>query len=130
MTQVELFVVDSAATATQVSPHPDDVMESHADRCASLDLEPVLVPWGYQSENLAAGVQVTVDLALLTRLVERLATEHYGRPVTLLKTDRTTPSVDWNERDAAALTDWQRQADLYDFKLRRHLGAALLVADR
>ena len=119
VTQVEVFAVDSAANVTQLSPHPDKVMDGHADLCRELGVEPAKVPWGYESEQAAAGIVTRVDLAAVVRLVEMLASDKLGKPVRLLVEESVTPTMDWAEREAAA--DAQHAVEIASHQ--RHLDA-------
>lgn len=114
VTQVEVFAVDSAANVTQLSPHPDKVMDGHADLCRELGVEPVKVPWGYESEQAAAGVITRVDLAALVRVVEMLASDRLGKPVRLLVEEAVAPSMDWEAREAEADAQHAAQLQVYE----------------
>lgn len=114
VTQVEVFAVDSAANVTQLSPHPDKVMDGHADLCRELGVEPVRVPWGYESEQAAAGVITRVDLAALVRVVEMLASDRLGKPVRLLVEETVDPSMDWEAREAEADEQHAAQVKVYE----------------
>lgn len=118
VTQVEVFAVDSAANVTQISPHPDKVMAGHAELCRELGIEPAKVPWGYESEQAMAGVVTRVDLAAVVRLVEMLASERLGKPVKLLVEESVLPSMDWDEREAAADEHHAVEVQVYE----HHLG--------
>lgn len=113
VTQVEVFAVDSAANVTQLSPHPDKVMDGHAALCKELGVEPVKIPWGYESEQAMAGVVTRVDLAAVVRLVEMLASDKLGKTVKLLVEEQVAPSMDWDSREAAADEHHAREVSLY-----------------
>ena len=63
----ELFALDEAGNATQLSPHGGAAMARHADDPA--------VPFVYRSEQRFEGTATEVDLLKLARLVERLSGE-------------------------------------------------------
>lgn len=118
VTQVEVFAVDSAANVTQLSPHPDKVMDGHAELCRELGVQPATIPWGYESEQAMAGVVTRVDLAAVVRLVEMLASEKLGKPVKLLVEEQVAPSMDWDEREAAADEHHAREVALHQHRVK------------
>ena len=93
---VELKVVDEAGNITQVTPHPTAVLSSHDAAAASLGLNPVVVPWGYSSENQFAGERYTVDEALGWRMVEELWRRTTGSSHALIQRQTYVPQVTWD----------------------------------
>ena len=69
---VELFAIDEAGNATQLSPH--DPTDGH---------------WRFYSQNLHTGRIVEVDMEALVRCVERLSGEKF-----LIEKDPEPPSTD------------------------------------
>ena len=118
VTQVEVFAVDSAANVTQLSPHPDKVMDGHVALCQELGIQPATIPWGYESEQAMAGVVTRVDLAAVVRLVEMLASERLGKPVKLLVEEQVAPSMDWDDREAAADEQYAREVALHQHRVK------------
>lgn len=117
VTQVEMFAIDSAANATQLSPHPDAVMNEHAALCEELGVEPARVPWGYESDQQVLGVRTRVDLAALVRIVERLVEQQFGKAVKLLVEEDIDATVDWDAREALEARQHAEELAAYEERL-------------
>lgn len=111
---VEAYAVDSASNVTQLSPHPANVMNGHADLCRELGVAPARIPWGYESVQAVAGVVTRVDLAALVRVVEMLASDRLGKTVRLLVEEAVAPSVDWEARESEADAQHAAQVMVYE----------------
>lgn len=111
----EIFVKDEAGTATQISPHPASIMDSHAGLMNAIGLSPVSVPWGYQSDQAELGVRVTADVSAAIRCIEYLMSLA-GKPVQLITESAIDRSQSWEQVRADELERWTEAAQLADIR--------------
>jgi hypothetical protein len=95
---VEMFMIDEGGAATQQTPHNFTLFTPD-------DNEPY--PWSYYSLNEYLGIEIGVDLARLTRLVEQITGE------TLIHIRQIPVTQDWDtnqrfhiDRIKAAWAEW------------------------
>lgn len=118
----ELRAVDGAGNRVTLTPHPEEVMQSHAGRMLEAGLEPLAVTWGYRASNDFAGVETVADMGATIRAVEYLM-KQAGHPVQLVweRPLDGGPLLTWDERQEKTLAAWKHEADDRDARLRRYV---------
>ena len=66
---MEMFAVDENGSATQISPHPGDFLDTLDLECPS--------PWAFNSSNPYLGVRVLVDWCGVIMALEALTGEQF-----------------------------------------------------
>lgn len=125
----EMKVVDEAANRTQISPHPQAVIDNHDALMQSLGLKPVSVPWGYESDQDIAGVRVAADIAAALRCVEWLMLQA-GKPVELIREEKFEPKATWEAAQQIEHDRWAGEAADYDRQITRWVAQPFWVRDQ
>ncbi len=95
-------------------------MDTHIQRLHDVQLDPVLVPWGYRASNDFLGIETKADIAAALRCVEFLMREA-GRSISLVWEQPLEggPVTTWVERHNAAAAKWDVEAAAHDVALAR-----------
>ncbi len=94
----EMCAKDEANNETQLTPHPGDLMSTHAATMAMLGLPSVPVTWFYDSFQHHVGKRVSVDMGAVVRCVEYLMSKDRGSPISLLQVAEFAPVETWHQR--------------------------------
>lgn len=94
----EMCAKDEANNEIQLTPHPGDLMGTHAATMASLGLPAVPVTWFYDSFQRHLGKRVSADMGAVVRCVEYLMSKDRGSPISLLQVASFTPVETWQQR--------------------------------
>ncbi len=92
---VELFAIDEAGNATQLSPHPPDFLNTLPLDCA--------LPWAFQSTNPYIGKTITVDLCGAIQALEILTGQAFITVADTPVEDRRNWADDQQENFAKCL---------------------------
>lgn len=124
----ELRAVDGAGNRVTLTPHPVEVMETHAERMETAKLEPLAGTWGYRASNDFTGIETVADMGAVVRAVEWLM-EQAGRPIRLVWERKSGEPVAWEERQQTAESHYQHEAEWHDAQLRRYVAQPFWARD-
>ena len=97
----EMFAVDEAGVATQISPHPSDVLAR-----VPVGPGPLAFPWAYTSENPYLGKRIDVQLAMFVADYEK----RFGVSFTTISDLPPSAKKDWRtEKTKTAQETYEKQ---------------------
>lgn len=124
----ELRAVDGAGNRVTLTPHPIEVMESHAERMETAKLEPLAGTWGYRASNDFTGIETVADIGAVVRAVEWLM-QQAGRPIKLVWETKNGEPIQWEQRQADTESHYQNEAAWHDKQLRRYVAQPFWARD-